>query len=819
MCAVYAHFRPKFQKMLTEEQMEACDLKFVRGYLDVEMMEKIKIQSPGLSATDFRFLSEFGVAETLLGPQVDLQQANENLQQAELKKAVAKLQKEEKLFKEYKENVDNFQKVGLGIRAELVERQREAQRTSITAMQESKFPVRDLAECNHGTTFYEASIHRYAAEQGLTENKFLKEEKEYVSVFAKSSAWKRQVIPHSKDITVQMNPVRQFVDPRRDFSTAAGNLDLSKPSRRKQWLSGFSLPSAWLQGLLHGLGYDGSTGCCIIDTFGYDHSMAEAVMRLSSNTKLPSMLCVSLVWAEANTREPNGANRKADAVKVANWLTVALKRQLQRLANEGIIAVPGWEPLATYTENRVMPSLNAADFTCTFPNAANELPLRATFLDEMDKKITIPELRDEWAKVIVQHNSAFNAQGSPYVEESGASEGRGESTKRKLDVVDAPTGSKLLKLDHHSKGKAIFDPDGNLWFEAGEKDAELCQHGPPIALIYGNFKIQEAHCSQWSTGSDLDHDEADKLLTDKKDEVMSMAFESDQDVCCFRMASETHGTVCTLREFLLKIEGGEQQQDLSTLEVACHELVAQSRRLSPSEKSAVEKHSAAALSLAKKAAAEKESACRALASKAAAQKEESKARQILRLAGKEESFSDNKLQDKKDDQKLQSMKAGVVTEAAGSAADKPDNEKLQSMNEGLPTQSGGSALDKPEEPGKPNKGTGKPKKGTEEPKKRAAHKTAGTFAGHRQPACPLLAEIFDLKKELYTKTKEELKKMYPGRKMNTTHSGQSPYYMFLRKKMAALPKNPKPTQDDVRKAVKEACAEWKDLVAKEVSSK
>eukprot|EP00435_Cladocopium_sp_Y103_P028336 s249_g7.t1 len=329
-----AHFPPKFQKMPTEEQMEDCDLKFACGYLDVERMEKIKIQSPGLSATDFRFLSEFGVAETLLGPQ-----------------AVAKLQKEEKLFKEYKENVDNFQKVGLGIRAELVERQREAQRTAITAMQESKYPVRDLAECNHGTTFYEASIHRYAAEQGLTENKFLKE--------------------------------------------------------------------------------------------------------------------------------------------------------------------------------------------------------------------------------------------------------------------------------------------------------------------------------------------ADKLLESKKDEVMSMAFESDQDVCCFRMASETHGTVCTLREFLLKIEGGEQQQDLSTLEVACHELVAQSRRLSPSEKSAVEKHSAAQLALAKKAAAEKESACRALASKAASQKEESKARQILRMAGKEESFSNQKLQDEKNDQKLQSMEAGVVTEAAGSAANKPDNEKLQSMKEGL----------------------------------------------------------------------------------------------------------------------------------------
>ena len=111
----------------------------------------------------------------------------------------------------------------------------------------------------------------------------------------KSAAWKRQVTPSSKDITVQMNSVRNYVDPRRDFKTSAGVMDLSRASRRKQWLSGFSLPSAWLQGLLLGLGLDGSVGCCIIDTFAYDHSMAEAIMRLSSNTKLPSMLCVGLV--------------------------------------------------------------------------------------------------------------------------------------------------------------------------------------------------------------------------------------------------------------------------------------------------------------------------------------------------------------------------------------------------------------------------------------------------------------------------------------------------------------------------------------------
>ena len=55
-----------------------------------------------------------------------------------------------------------------------------------------------------------------------------------------------------------------------------------------------------------------------------------------------------------------------------------------------------------------MPSLNSADFTCTFPSASNELPLRAAFLDAMEEKLTIPEARDEWMKVVQQHNAALN---------------------------------------------------------------------------------------------------------------------------------------------------------------------------------------------------------------------------------------------------------------------------------------------------------------------------------------------------------------------------------------------------------------------------
>ena len=52
---------------------------------------------------------------------------------------------------------------------------------------------------------------------------------------------------------IPMLPVKSYVDPKRDFSTAKGLEDLSKPSRRKQWLAGFHIPAAFLDGLFAGM--------------------------------------------------------------------------------------------------------------------------------------------------------------------------------------------------------------------------------------------------------------------------------------------------------------------------------------------------------------------------------------------------------------------------------------------------------------------------------------------------------------------------------------------------------------------------------------
>ncbi|CAL1128870.1 unnamed protein product [Cladocopium goreaui] len=287
-------------------------------------------------------------------------------------------------------------------------------------------------------------------------------------------------------------------------------------------------------------------------------------MRLSSNSKLPSFLYVGLVWAEANTREAGGADKRADSLKVATWLSVAIKRRIQACATEGIIVVPGWEPVSSWQETRVIPTLASTDFTCCFPSASNELPLRATFLKAMEEKLSIPEVQEEWQNVIKAHNAKFNKAGVPYSGEgsgpnAAGTEGSEGNTrqKRKLDVVEEPPqGNKFLKLEHHGKGNAIFDVDGNVWFQAKDNaDAALDHDGPPIALIYGNFKIQQ---------------EAEKLLETQKDDVMMIGFEDDESKGVFRMQQEPQGTLCSLRDFLLKLE--KDGSDVTTLDLACHKI-------------------------------------------------------------------------------------------------------------------------------------------------------------------------------------------------------------------------------------------------------
>lgn len=334
----------------------------MRGYLDAEINEKYRVMAPDLNAGQFRFLAEFGV-KGLVTVTVDENAAALEVQRAEITMQLAKLGKEQQKYLTYQTALKDFQNLGMAMKAEVTDRQRAKQRDAVNSFQESRFPVRDLSEVHHVSTFVESAINKYANEQSLSseetykvyylntqglgydslvgateaikslaglvaadprrcclvlsaptvgtfgneysevdiaevaakiltvlkdaEQRFLVKEisqcfdqesiplqskraayhkwyvaisdqcdpannNELMSVFARSLIWKRMMVP-CKGPLIQMLPIKSMVDPRRDFSTAKGLEDLSKPSRRKQWLGGYAIPASFLEGLFAGV--------------------------------------------------------------------------------------------------------------------------------------------------------------------------------------------------------------------------------------------------------------------------------------------------------------------------------------------------------------------------------------------------------------------------------------------------------------------------------------------------------------------------------------------------------------------------------------
>lgn len=310
----------------------------------------------------------------------------------------------------------------------------------------------------------------------------------------------------------------------------------------------------------------------MVDVFGYDHSCAEGVMRRAAVS--PHWMYVGTIWAESNSRDDS--RQKGDAVKeqrldnmkIANWLTMAIKRRIQKLCEEGVLTVPSWNPVKGFQESRTMPTLSDKDFQLTFPSASETLPLRASYLKLMDEKLTDENALKEWSEIVKDHNQVFNQSGKAWdgaEDTSGPATSRGQDgqggVKRKLDPIDETIESlskkhKVVVVPHESGGSFVVSSDGQAWFGAGEKDSVLSSSGPPLGLVYGTFKIQQ---------------EAEQILNDKPNSF-TVGFDTDQAEAMFRKsdASEQSGAMMPLRQWLAQIE--KDGSDVAQLEIACHKV-------------------------------------------------------------------------------------------------------------------------------------------------------------------------------------------------------------------------------------------------------
>ena len=191
-----------------------------------------------------------------------------------------------------------------------------------------------------------------------------------------------------------------------------------------------------------------------------------------------------------------------------------------------------------------------------------------------------------------------------------------------------------------------------------------------------------------------------------------------------------------------------------------------------------EHHSALALSYAKQASTEKEEAA-CIAARAKAQTQLSAMNSVLRKQGKRPKSADEM------ELNMSHEPAKIVMPTAETA------------------QSDAGAVEGPELP--PGK------------KRRAARGEAGTFAGNRPPSSSDGKELFEYKKVLYSETREELQKKFPGKEIQVGKTAtQHKYWEHVRQHLKkALPNcdcklpEKRPSKADVRAELKKASDSWK----------
>ncbi|CAE7443228.1 unnamed protein product [Symbiodinium sp. CCMP2592] len=403
-----------------------------------------------------------------------------------------------------------------------------------------------------------------------------------ISEFSKSALWKRQMLPVTVKNSVTPIPMlaqKDMVDPRGGFSQAGVVTDgASKPSRRKQWIGGFNIPAAFHDALWQGLTLQQPSGVSWVDVFAYDHSVAEALMRRAASPAVPApqAIYVGVVWADTNSRDDKHTEKGAaidsrkENAKISRWLQSSIRRKLQHLAQEKVISIPDWKPLVSFKDMREVPAVQEKDFVATFPGAADTIPFKATYLEEMDKKLNNPDLRDQWDRFVKDHNECYNKSGKPRQgEKRSADEAAGGPPQKKARLLSSESlnpesltveqmkekEGPVVEIDQKTY-KVFFTSKGSIWIQT-TCEVEL-DDTSPLALTFGKFKINE---------------EAEAALKEDKVEMMDVGFGSDVDMCGARKLSDNKPEISplkTLRTHLQWME--EKKMDVTSIEFACHKL-------------------------------------------------------------------------------------------------------------------------------------------------------------------------------------------------------------------------------------------------------
>ena len=109
---------------------------------------------------------------------------------------------------------------------------------------------------------------------------------------------------------------------------------------------------------------------------------------------------------------------------------------------------------------------------------------------------------------MAEHNAEWNPSGVPHrsdVKRPAESGAEGATPAKKAKVLEAekdgPQTVEELASQHGKlvevpvgSAKLFFDKNGAVWALASDAECELNDDGPPLALVFGTFKLGEDSC-------------------------------------------------------------------------------------------------------------------------------------------------------------------------------------------------------------------------------------------------------------------------------------------------------------------------------------
>jgi hypothetical protein len=314
----------------------------------------------------------------------------------------------------------------------------------------------------------------------------------YKSHFAQSKLWLRSSITG-----IPVMPEKDMVNPLRRLNCVNFGRNMTKSSKRKQWLAGWRLCHAVQASLWKGLPVNSESHAAIIVLFGYDVSVHESVMRATSVTPFtgPREMVVTTVYADIDTEieKPN--------FKIEKWIKSAVLRVLGELIGEKLFSVQGFVS-DEFKDGGQRPTYTESDFKIVFPAANGGLPIRKEWIDLTKQKFKIAKYVEELGEMIKLHDVEFNPTGQPYDPTRGmarpptAQAGRDDA----VDLVSVPgspeTKEDLEKLVNivasitHGGQIIHFTEVGGVWIW-GEVD-DVVSDLECIVQVFGEFVLDKA---------------------------------------------------------------------------------------------------------------------------------------------------------------------------------------------------------------------------------------------------------------------------------------------------------------------------------------